>query len=92
MLHARSRMRSKVYVLNSKSVPRTAQITSPHTCARGTCSTAWEMARQLQNMLKQTGGGRGVPGGASWGAGLLLGAGALGFGIQQSVYTGTIND
>ena len=43
-------------------------------------------------MLKQTGGGRGVPGGASWGAGLLLGAGALGFGIQQSVYTGTIND
>ena len=49
------------------------------------------MARQLQNMLNRTaGGGRGMPGGVSWGAGLLLGAGALGFGIQQSVYTGNV--
>jgi hypothetical protein len=49
------------------------------------------MAKQLQNILRRTGGGggRGMPGGVSWGAGLLLGAGALGFGIQQSVYTGT---
>lgn len=46
------------------------------------------MARQLQNILRRGGGGRGVPGGVSWGAGLLLGAGALGFGIQQSIYTG----
>jgi prohibitin 2 len=47
------------------------------------------MAKQLQNILRRTGGGggRGMPGGVSWGAGLLLGAGALGFGIQQSVYT-----
>ena len=47
------------------------------------------MARQLQNILKRSGGGgRGLPGGVSWGAGLLLGAGALGFGVQQSIYTG----
>ena len=42
------------------------------------------MARQLQSILKR---GK-VPGGASWGMGLLLGAGALGFGVQQSIYTG----
>ena len=49
------------------------------------------MAKQLQSILKRSagGGGRGVPGGVSWGAGLLLGAGALGFAVQQSVYTGT---
>ena len=49
------------------------------------------MAKQLQNMLRRSGaggGGRGLPGGVSWGAGLLLGAGALGFGVQQSIYTG----
>lgn len=48
------------------------------------------MAKQLQNMLKRSagGGGRGLPGGFTWGTGLLIGAGALGFGIQQSVYTG----
>ena len=47
------------------------------------------MAKQLQNILKKSaGGGRGVPGGVSWGAGLLLGAGALAFGLQQSMYTG----
>ena len=48
------------------------------------------MAKQLQNILRRSGGGggRGMPGGVSWGAGLLLGAGALGFGVQQSVYTG----
>ncbi|CAI8053731.1 Prohibitin-2 [Geodia barretti] len=47
------------------------------------------MAKQLQNILRRSGGGggRGMPGGVSWGAGLLLGAGALGFGVQQSVYT-----
>ena len=48
------------------------------------------MAKQLQSILKRSagGGGRGMPGGISWGAGLLVGAGALGFAIQQSVYTG----
>lgn len=50
------------------------------------------MAKQLQNILKRSSGsgGRGMPGGVSWGAGLLMGAGALGFAIQQSVYTGIV--
>ena len=50
------------------------------------------MARQVQNILRRTsgGGGRGMPGGVSWGAGLLLGAGALGFGVKQCIYTGRL--
>ena len=53
------------------------------------------MAKQLQNILRRTGGGTGGGGGGkggskglSLGMGLLLGAGAIGFGAQQSMYTG----
>lgn len=46
------------------------------------------MAKQVQNILKRGKGSGGLPGGISWGMGLLVGAGAVGFGIQQAMYTG----
>ena len=50
-----------------------------HVCGeRGTTAEHAEVA----------GSGQGLLGGVTWGASLLLGAGTLGFGVQQRIYTG----